>query len=66
MSEYRRSTKTAVRDPEALRGRITTAMDSQIAHETDEIAERLFAIANKGDKVVITSGQRMSHGDSII
>ncbi|MEC7953684.1 MAG: L,D-transpeptidase family protein [Pseudomonadota bacterium] len=32
----------------------------------DEIAERLFAIAKKGDKVVITNGQRMSHGDSII
>ena len=32
----------------------------------DKIAERLFAIAKKGDKVVITNGQRMSHGDSII
>ena len=46
--EYRRSTKTAVRDPEALRGRITTAMDSQIAHETDEIAERLNFLATVG------------------
>ncbi|MBX7487894.1 protein TolQ [Qipengyuania sp. GH25] len=48
VSEYRRSTKTAVRDPEALRGRITTAMDSQIAHETDEIAERLNFLATVG------------------
>lgn len=48
VSEYRRSTKTAVRDPEALRGRITTALDSQIAHETDEIAERLNFLATVG------------------
>ena len=48
VAEYRRSTKTAVRDPEALRGRITTAMDSQIAHETDEIAERLNFLATVG------------------
>ena len=48
VSEYRRSTKTAVRDPEALRGRITTAMDSQIAHETDEMAERLNFLATVG------------------
>ena len=48
VSEYRRSTKTAVRDPEAHRGRITTAMDSQIAHETDEIAERLNFLATVG------------------
>ena len=48
VSEYRRSTKTAVRDPEALRGRITTAMDSQIAHETDEIAEWLNFLATVG------------------
>ena len=32
----------------------------------DEIASRLFAIAKKGDKVVITDGRRISHGDSII
>jgi len=32
----------------------------------DEIAKRLFAIAKKGDKVVITDGKRIGHGDSII
>ena len=32
----------------------------------DEIAKRLFAIAKKGDKVVITDGQRIGMGDSII
>ena len=48
VGEYRRSTRGAVRDPEALRGRITTAMDSQIAHETDEIAERLNFLATVG------------------
>ena len=48
VSEYRRSTKTAVRDPEALRARITTAMDSQIALEADDIAERLNFLATVG------------------
>ena len=46
--EYRRSTKTAVRDPEALRGRIAVAMDSQIALEADDIAERLNFLATVG------------------
>ena len=32
----------------------------------DDIAKRLFAIAKKGDKVVITDGQRIGMGDSII
>ncbi|QYJ07888.1 L,D-transpeptidase family protein [Qipengyuania flava] len=32
----------------------------------DDIAKRLFAIAKKGDKVVITDGKRMGLGDSII
>lgn len=32
----------------------------------DAIASRLFAIAKKGDKVVITDGQRIGLGDSII
>ncbi len=32
----------------------------------DPIAERLFAIATTGDKVVITDGQRIGMGDSII
>ncbi|MEX0342746.1 MAG: protein TolQ [Erythrobacter sp.] len=48
VAEYRRSTKTAVRDPEALRGRIAVAMDSQIALEADDIAERLNFLATVG------------------
>lgn len=32
----------------------------------DDIAKRLFAIAKQGDKVVITNGQRIGLGDSII
>ena len=48
VTEYRRSTKTAVRDPEALRGRIALAMDSQIALEADDIAERLNFLATVG------------------
>ncbi|MFW2348732.1 protein TolQ [Qipengyuania sp.] len=48
VSEYRRSAKGAVRDPEALRGRIALAMDSQIALEADDIAERLNFLATVG------------------
>ncbi len=48
VSEYRRSTKTAGADAEALRGRIATAMDSQIALEADDIAERLNFLATVG------------------
>ncbi len=32
----------------------------------DGIASRLFEIAKEGDRVVITDGKRISHGDSII
>ena len=32
----------------------------------DDIAKRLFAIAKKGDKIVITKGEQMTVGDSII
>jgi hypothetical protein len=32
----------------------------------NELAERLFAIARKGDKVVITDGKRIGMGDSIV
>ena len=32
----------------------------------DDIAKRLFAIAKKGDKIVITRGEQMTVGDSII
>ena len=48
VDEYRRSTKVAVRDPEALRERIALTMDSQIALETDDVAERLNFLATVG------------------
>ncbi|QYJ07703.1 protein TolQ [Qipengyuania flava] len=48
VAEWRRSTKAGVRDAEALRGRIVTAMDSQIALEADDIAERLNFLATVG------------------
>ena len=32
----------------------------------DELARRLFAVASKGDKVVITRGEMLAMGDSII
>ncbi len=48
VGEYRRSTKGEVRDGEALRGRLATAMESQIALETDDIAERLNFLATVG------------------
>lgn len=48
VAEYRRSTKNPVGDPEALRERIATAMDSQIALEADDIAERLNFLATVG------------------
>ncbi|MFA6218986.1 MAG: protein TolQ [Erythrobacter sp.] len=48
VEEWRKSTKGAVKDPEALRQRIATAMDSQIALEADDIAERLNFLATVG------------------
>ncbi|TMM46687.1 protein TolQ [Qipengyuania marisflavi] len=48
VGEWRRSTKTGVRDPEALRQRIAGGMDSQIALEADDIAERLNFLATVG------------------
>ena len=48
VGEWRRSTKGEVRDPEALRGRISTAMESQVAAEADEISERLNFLATVG------------------
>ena len=48
VGEYRRSTKGEVRDPEALRNRIATAMESQVALEADDLAERLNFLATVG------------------
>ena len=48
VGEWRRSTKGEVRDNEALRGRISTAMESQVAAEADDISERLNFLATVG------------------
>ena len=39
--EWRKSTKGEVRDREGLRSRLASAMESQVAMEADDIAERL-------------------------
>ena len=48
VGEWRRSTKEGVRDAEALRSRLHTAMESQVAQEADDIAERLNFLATVG------------------
>ena len=48
VAEWRRSAKGEIRDREALRGRITTAMESQVAQEADDIAVRLNFLATVG------------------
>ena len=48
VAEWRRSTKGEVRDREALRGRIAAAMESQVAQEADDVAERLNFLATVG------------------
>ena len=48
VAEWRRSTKGEIRDREALRNRIAAAMDSQVAQEADEVAERLNFLATVG------------------
>ncbi|MBX7528602.1 protein TolQ [Qipengyuania vesicularis] len=48
VGEWRRSTQGEVRDREGLRGRLTAAMDSQVAQEADDIAERLNFLATVG------------------
>ena len=46
--EWRKSTKSEVRDREGLRSRLATAMESQVAMEADDIAERLNFLATVG------------------
>ena len=48
VTEWRRSTKDGVKDREGARQRIATAMDSQIANEADELADRLNFLATVG------------------
>ena len=48
LGEWRRSAKAGVRDAAALRDRIALAMDSQVALEADDLAERLNFLATVG------------------
>ena len=48
VSEWRRSTKGEIRDREGVRSRIAGAMDSQVAQEADDLAERLNFLATVG------------------
>ena len=48
VAEWRRSTKGEVRDRDALRARLVAAMESQVAQEADDIAERLNFLATVG------------------
>ncbi|MEP3050813.1 MAG: protein TolQ [Erythrobacter sp.] len=47
-SEWKASTKLASVDRDAARQRIGTAMESQVAYEADELAERLNFLATTG------------------
>ena len=46
--EWRKSTKGEVRDREGLRSHLASAMESQVAMEADDIAERLNFLATVG------------------
>lgn len=48
LDEWRRSTKNAPVDRDAARQRIGAAMESQVAHEADELAGRLNFLATTG------------------
>ncbi len=48
LDEWRRSTKTAPVDRDAARQRISAAMESQVAHEADELASKLGFLATTG------------------
>ncbi len=48
MAEWRRSTKSGVKDREGLRHRVSLAMESQVAQEADDLASRLNFLATTG------------------
>jgi biopolymer transport protein TolQ len=48
VAEWRHSTKAGVRDREGIRQRLAAVMQSQVAHEADELAERLNFLATVG------------------
>jgi biopolymer transport protein TolQ len=48
MAEWRRSTKGGIRDRDGVRQRMALAMESQVAEEADNLAERLNFLATTG------------------
>ena len=48
VSEWRHSTKGGIKDREGTRQRLAAVMESQVAHEADELAERLNFLATVG------------------
>ena len=48
VTEWRRSTKDGVRDPDGLRQRLASTMESQIALEADDLADQLNFLATTG------------------
>ena len=48
MAEWRRSTKGAIGDRDGVRHRLSTAMESQVAEESDGLASRLTFLATVG------------------
>ena len=48
IAEFRRSHKAGLKDPVAARGRVAQALEGQVAHETDKLANRLNFLATTG------------------
>ncbi len=48
IAEFRRSHKAGLKDPVAARGRVAQALEGQVAHETDRLANRLNFLATTG------------------
>jgi len=48
IAEFRRSHKAGLKDPVAARSRVAQALEGQVAHETDRIANRLNFLATTG------------------
>lgn len=48
VSEWRHSTKGGIKDREGTRQRLAAVMESQVAHEADELADRLNFLATVG------------------
>ena len=48
IAEFRRSHKAGLKDPVAARGRVAQALEGQVAHESDKLANRLNFLATTG------------------